>query len=314
MRRVLVRRRDALKGILSSAIAFGVDAREAAVGERLSPIPVTGKVRSNPIPQQVPVSAGVLQRGAGAGLYFWDTGGSGPVVVLAHPGSGSALIWPYQQPALAQAGYRVIAYSRRGHYLSPAGNATDSGTYADDLNALIEHIGIDRFHLVGVAAGGFTAVDYAISFPSRVRSLTIACSQLGMWDPEVSADLKRVLTAGFLDFPLDFQELGASYRALSPDGVQLWLQLAAMSREGTSRVRQTAKTAATWEKLRAVPARKLLITGGADLIQPPALMHLAAQRMGDCESAVIPEAGHAVHWEAPQSFNSLLIDFLRRSG
>jgi pimeloyl-ACP methyl ester carboxylesterase len=51
-------------------------------------------------------------------LWFWDTGGSGEPIVLLHPASGSGLIWGYQQPVFAKAGYRVIAYSRRGYYKS----------------------------------------------------------------------------------------------------------------------------------------------------------------------------------------------------
>src|SRR6516164_10016249 len=49
-------------------------------------------------------------------LWYWDTGGQGEPVVLLHPASGSGLIWLYQQPVFAKAGYRVISYSRRGYY------------------------------------------------------------------------------------------------------------------------------------------------------------------------------------------------------
>ena len=45
---------------------------------------------------------------AGAILWYWDTGGDGPAVVLVHPGTGSGLVWGYQQPVFAKAGYRVI--------------------------------------------------------------------------------------------------------------------------------------------------------------------------------------------------------------
>lgn len=86
-----------------------------------------------PSPKQAQATEGVLPLSGGAGLYYWDTGGEGPAVVLSHPGRGSALTWPYQQPVLSAAGFRVIAYSRRGYYGSPAGSAADTGNYAETL-------------------------------------------------------------------------------------------------------------------------------------------------------------------------------------
>lgn len=76
-----------------------------------------------PSPKQAQATEGVLPL----------SGGAGPAVVLSHPGRGSALTWPYQQPVLSAAGFRVIAYSRRGYYGSPAGSAADTGNYAETL-------------------------------------------------------------------------------------------------------------------------------------------------------------------------------------
>jgi len=125
--------------------------------------------KHSPIPKQVSASEGVLPLSGGAGLYYWDTGGNGPAVVLSHPGRGSALTWPYQQPAFAKAGFRTIAYSRRGYFGSPAGSKNDTGNYADDLNALVEHLGVDKFHILGLAAGGFAVSDYVVSYPEKLH-------------------------------------------------------------------------------------------------------------------------------------------------
>src|SRR3954465_5340275 len=67
-----------------------------------------------PVPAQVPAKEAWAQL-ADTRLFYWDTGGDGQPIVLMHPNSGSAMIWGYQQPAFAGAGYRVIAYSRRGY-------------------------------------------------------------------------------------------------------------------------------------------------------------------------------------------------------
>src|SRR5215471_7485312 len=60
-----------------------------------------------PVPAQAPAKESIAQIANGK-LFYWDTGGSGPAVILLHPATGSALMWVYQQPVFAKAGYRVI--------------------------------------------------------------------------------------------------------------------------------------------------------------------------------------------------------------
>src|SRR4051812_36289173 len=73
------------------------------------------------------------------GVRFWyeDTGGTGVPVVLAHAGTGSASMWIHQVPAFARAGYRVLAYDRRGH-----GRTAEQGqaNAAEDLHRLMDHL------------------------------------------------------------------------------------------------------------------------------------------------------------------------------
>jgi pimeloyl-ACP methyl ester carboxylesterase len=107
-------------------------------------------------------------------LYYWDTGGDGPPIVLVHPATGSAVIWGYQAPALAKAGYRVIGYSRRSYYNSDPLVADRPGIASEDLDHLADYLGLKKFHLVGSAAGGGIAADYAVSHPDRLLSLVIA--------------------------------------------------------------------------------------------------------------------------------------------
>src|SRR5262245_42826144 len=123
-----------------------------------------------PIPEQVTAKEGHAELPA-TRLWYWDTGGNGTPVVFLHSASQSALIWLYQQPVFAKAGYRVIAYSRRNHYNSDLAPADKPGTASEDLQNLIEFLGIDKFHLLGSAAGGSVAADYALSHPERLLSL-----------------------------------------------------------------------------------------------------------------------------------------------
>jgi pimeloyl-ACP methyl ester carboxylesterase len=56
----------------------------------------------------------------------------------------------------------------------------------------------------------------------------------------------------------------------------------------------------------------LLLTGGADMTAPPALMKLFASRIRNAEFLVVPNAGHSVYWEEPDAFNRSVLDFIRK--
>src|SRR6202050_2473461 len=96
-----------LVAVCMTAAMFGAEgARGQPVSDPMVPVP---------LPAQVPAKEGLAPL-TDTHLWYWDTGGDGAPVVLLHPASGSGLIWGYQQPVLAKAGYRVIAYSRRAYY------------------------------------------------------------------------------------------------------------------------------------------------------------------------------------------------------
>jgi pimeloyl-ACP methyl ester carboxylesterase len=244
-------------------------------------------------------------------LAYWDTGGPGEAVVLLHAGTGSHAVWEYQRPVLAAAGYRVIGYSRRGHLGSGTGPEEAPGTGSGDLLALLDHLRIPHCHAVGTAAGGIVAVDFALSCPGRLLSLTLACTIFGITDPDYVALGVRLRPPGFTEMPIDFQELGPSYRAENPEGAARWLALEHRAIPGR-RVRQPTANGITWEALQDLRMPCLLMTGDADLWAPPSVQRLVARHLPQAESRVIVEAGHSAHWEQPEAFNAALLDFLAR--
>src|SRR5262245_13401022 len=135
--------------------------------------------------------------------------GTGVPIVLLHAGSGSSALWQEQAGRFVRAGYRCVAYDRR------------RGTAVDELEALAAQLGLDRFHLVGTAAGGIVAIDYALSFPRRLRSLVIANSIVGIQDEDYRALMKRLRPSPqFETLPVEVRELGPSYRAANPEGTR----------------------------------------------------------------------------------------------
>ena len=123
----------------------------------------------------------------GVRLWYTDSGDSGVPVILLHANTGNADSWQYNIPGFVEAGYRVITFDRRGWGRSRAnpGSGPQPGTIANDLHALVEHLGLDRFHLVGVAGGGFAAYDYVLWHPERLRSMTVAASGGAIIDEEL---------------------------------------------------------------------------------------------------------------------------------
>jgi len=263
-----------------------------------------------PPPAQVPVREGYADI-PGTRLFYWDTGGTGEPIVLLHPATGSAAIWLYQQPVFAAAGYRVIAYSRRGHVPSERGDDASVGTASSELHTLVEHLKLDRFHIVGSAAGGFIVPDYALSHPERLLSMVIASSQGGGEDPGYRATIQRIAFKQFIDMPASFRELGPSYRAGYPEGVAHWEALEHAALYG-GRIRQPNAFPLTWDNLAKISVPALMFTGDADLYIPPWLMHEYARHIPGCETAIIPGAGHSAYWEQPEIFNKLVLDFIGR--
>jgi pimeloyl-ACP methyl ester carboxylesterase len=262
------------------------------------------------VPAQAPAREGLAAVGD-THLWYWDTGGQGTPVVLLHPASGSGLIWGYQQPVLVKAGYRVIAYSRRSYYNSDAIAKDRPGIGSADLQGLIELLGLTKFHLLGSAAGGTVAVDYALSHPDRLLSLTLADNAAGVRDGEIAKAAVDIRTKGFDDMPVEFRELGPSYRAANPEGARIWTELAHKAVTG-GEFRQKVANEITNAKIEAMKVPTLLITGDADLVTPPSILRMVAQHIAGSEILIAPEAGHSTYWEQPDIFNRALLGFFAK--
>jgi pimeloyl-ACP methyl ester carboxylesterase len=250
----------------------------------------------------------------GVKLWFIDTGGAGPPVVLLHPNTGTAAIWQPQIAGLTQAGYRVIAFDRRGwgNSIPDPASGPQPGSVAGDLDALAVHLKLEKFHLLGVAGGGFIALDYAAWRPERLRSLIVGGSTGAIADQDVADFIARIAIPHIREQPAHYREIGPSYRGANPEGVARWIEIDEHARQPGVAFQPPLRTPNTFAKIEAIPTPALVIAADADLLAPPALMRVWAARMKNPEWAVIHDAGHAMAWEQPGTFNDIVIDFLRR--
>ena len=147
---------------------------------------------------------------SGVRLWFTDSGGTGVPIVLLHANTGTSAIWTDQVASFSRAGYRVIAFDRRGWGKSMANPATgpQPGSVAGDLDALANYLKLDKFHLLGVAGGGFAALDYAAWHPERLRSLVIGGSTGSVSDKEIAEFSARIEIPGLRQLPAAYREVG----------------------------------------------------------------------------------------------------------
>jgi pimeloyl-ACP methyl ester carboxylesterase len=292
----------------AATLAPSVQAR--AVEPALTETFVPGSPVPGLAPKEVTAPASVAKLGD-VHLWYWDTGGNGDAIVLMHPATGSGHVWGYQQEAFANAGYRVIGYSRRGFRGSSSGSPDQRGTGAGDLARLLDYLAIERAHLLGSAAGGFIAGAFAIEAPERVRSLTIACSIVSIADPAVREMVPWLYEAWWNELPEDLRELSPSYRAVNRAGHARWLELHHQSREGATPVNQPpGSSPATLETLARIPSPTLLISGDADLISPPPIARALARTIPDSRLTILSECGHSAYWERPDAFNTAILEFI----
>jgi pimeloyl-ACP methyl ester carboxylesterase len=251
----------------------------------------------------------------GAALYY-EIAGAGPWVVFAHGGEGTRLHWWAQVAALKDR-FRCVTYDARGFGQSTVGDAPQTDNiHRDDLLALMDHLEIDRAHLVGQSMGGLAVSGVAIATPARVDRLVMsdtpfnfATTALAEW----SVSMMEKITNGFdvLDhlfapgFDRRCPDLSYLYRALSR----------------LNPVRDGPRGLDAYEAWRdqpvgdyrdfAVPT--LFIVGTEDELTLPWLMRATAAAVGGSTLIEIEGAGHSPYAEQTVRYNDVLARFLSQS-
>ncbi|HEX6499731.1 MAG TPA: alpha/beta fold hydrolase [Micromonosporaceae bacterium] len=153
------------------------------------------------------------------GLHmYYETYGSGTPLVLLHGGMLSIdLNFAELIPSLATR-HQVIAVEMQGH-----GRTADipreitPAALAQDIVALLDHLGIDRAHVLGHSMGAAVALEMAVSYPDRVRSVVpISASVRPDGMHEDFTDPERMATSTRMPTPADFAAMRETYQRLSP--------------------------------------------------------------------------------------------------
>jgi pimeloyl-ACP methyl ester carboxylesterase len=153
-------------------------------------------------------------------LHLLEAGGDGPVVLLAHGFPELAYSWRHQLPALARAGYRVVAPDQRGYGRSsrPAEiESYDIHHLVGDLVAVLDDIGAERAVVVGHDWGSMVASHLALLRPDRVRALVnMSVPHLARGGAAPTTVMRNVFGDNFF-YMLYFQEPGVADADLGAD-------------------------------------------------------------------------------------------------
>jgi len=261
----------------------------------------------------------------GVTLYYEETG-SGSPVVLVHEYADDLRGW---EPQLRHLGrrHRAIAYNARGY--PPSDVPPDPSSYsqaraADDIAAVLDHLGLEKAHVVGLSMGGFATLHFGFRHPHRALSLCVGgCgygaepAQRERFRAEADAIVAAIRTDGMAAFagryaygptrvqfenkdPRGFAEFRAAFAEHDPVG-------AANTQLGVQRERPSLYEL-TGEMARlTVPT--LIVTGDEDwpCLAPALLMK---QTIPTAALAVMPNCGHGINREDPDGYNRILGDFI----
>ena len=242
----------------------------------------------------------------GGRIWYEDAGGSGLPVVLVHGIIGNSDGWNAQLPAFAAAGFRWIRYDLRSSGRSrPAAGHEGASTIASDLEAVVSHLALASFFLVGQAYGAFGALEYAIETPAKLKALVVSCSMGGIQDSGFEDRRARLVA----ETSVEERELGATYRAGDPEGVRRFLAIEAQNQPPP--MRQSLREPMTLERLESIRVPTLFLSGDEDVFAPPPLMRMMADRVEGARLEVIAGAGHCAYWEQPDAWNRSVIGFLK---
>ena len=260
----------------------------------------------------------------GARIYY-EADGSGEPVLMVHAGVANLRMWDAQVEALKDA-YRVIRHDTRGF----GRTETDAVEFSNraDIAALLDHLGERSAHLVGLSRGAIIALDFALEFQDRARSLVFSGGGVGGYDPGAQPpsgweEVEAREEAGDWEYVADWETAywvdgpGQPADRVPPvtrAKVHGWIldTYRAEKEEGTPIPLDPPAN----ERLDDLRVPVLAIAG--DLDDPgtqAACRHLASKVPG-ARLEVFEGAAHMVNLEQPERFNRLLRDFLdaNRSG
>lgn len=249
------------------------------------------------------------------GEIAYDTAGSGPAVVFLHGGFMDRRSWDAQMAPFAKQ-FRVVRYDIR-----PFGESStpeEAYNVPDDLLRLLDHLKIDRAHLVGHSFGGGVALDFALQHPDRVSTLTlVAAPPSGFVPPQ--EEVKQITTIFAAvkegDDAIIKAWLAHPMWSVARTRPALVKELEAITRRNLAPFRlpfapYVPMKPAAIGRLGEVRAPTLVIVGDRDMPSIKQSAQLLTKEIKGAELKIVPGADHALPLGWADEFNAAVLGFL----
>ena len=249
----------------------------------------------------------------GVELFYDLTGpGDAPVVAFSNSIGTTLEMWDAQARALAER-CRVLRYDTRGHGRSPvADHPVSIADLADDLASLLDALGVDRAHVVGLSLGGMTAQSLAARRPDRVESLVLMATSAYLpsgWDERAAT--VRAHGMGAIADAVIARWFTLSFAASSPEAVAPFRErFLRMDPRGYAACCGAIAEMDLRSSNAAIAAPTLIIAGADDPATPVAMMEEIRARIPQAELIVLPRAAHILAVERADLVNRHLAAFL----
>ena len=245
---------------------------------------------------------------AATNLYY-EQHGSGPDLVLLHGVGGNHASW-FEQLAGLSDHFRITTFDARGF-----GNSNDleqlgrSG-FVGDLEMLWNHLEIESAVLLGQSMGGGCALSFACRHPDRVRSLIMADTLVGIDLPHAAQKLMSEAELSTVNLAQVERVLGRTTRQKQPEKVILYTQIASFNTVNL-RTLKGVQSKASLADIDAIGIPVLFVVGSEDVLFPPDAIRLVQQQLTHSHFIEITGAGHSAHFEAPDKFNRIILEWVR---
>lgn len=260
----------------------------------------------------------------GISLYY-EVHGEGPNLTMIEGTGYDLWMWYRQLPEFSRH-FRVLVYDNRGVGRSdkPPGPYTHQQNAAD-LAGLLDHLGWERSHVLGVSMGGFIAQEFALAYPERLNKLVLVATAFGgpnmvplppgavralTPDPSLPPD-EKIRQA----MPVAFgNRHWPEEHASEFDQIVTWRLEYPPPPEAALAQVMAGVTFNVEARLSEIEAPTLVIAGSEDRVVPPENARLLAGKIPHAHLDIIEGAGHVVLIEAPDRFNHDVIAFLTGPG
>ena len=250
----------------------------------------------------------------------YDDVGTGMPVVFVHGFPHHRGLWAPQLDALARR-TRCVALDLPGFGESTPRADASVDAFADDVVALLDHLGIERAVVAGLSMGGYVALALWRRHPARCHALVLADTKAAADDDAARAKRREMIAMARRGGSAAVAEamlpgmVGKSTRERSPELVaHVDAMLRAASVEGIVGALEAMMTRPdATPTLPRIDVPTLVVVGEEDILTPPAVARVLADAVPGARLETIGSAGHVSNLERPAAFNYVLGEFLERA-